>query len=148
MASTHAFGNDPAKIGRYKAFWNREAVGRPLVGFSFVGWYPLEYFSACKPWKVNDYLTPDMLKPDEWLDDYEGLLREGEEIEDDMLRGACPIQVAVPCFIPAILGCKIRVLPDNVLGEEQSLPWEEALEKRLDLPEMLLLYSRYRQQSD
>lgn len=132
MASSRAFGNDPAKIERYKAFWNREAVERPLVGFSFVGWYPLEYFSACRSWKVNDYITPEMLKPDEWLDDYEGLLREGEEIEDDMLRGACPVQVAFPCFIPAILGCKIRVLPDSVLGEEERLPWEDAMEKRLD----------------
>lgn len=133
MASSDAFGNDPAKIERYKAFWNRSEVDRPLVGFSFVGWYPLEYFSACRSWKVNDYIAPEMLKPDEWLDDYEKLLREGEALEDDMLRGACPIQVAFPCFIPAILGCKIRVLPDNVIGEEQKLPWEEALEKRLDL---------------
>jgi len=132
MGPSHPFGNDPAKIERYKAFWNREEVDRPLVGFSFVGWYPLEYFSACRSWKVNDYITPEMLKPDEWLDDYEGLLREGEEIEDDMLRGACPIQVAVPCFIPGSLGCKIRVLPDNVMGEEQRLSWEEAMEKRLD----------------
>lgn len=129
----HPFGNDPAKIDRYRAFWNRADTGRPLVGFSFVGWYPLEYFSACRSWKVNDYVTPEMLKPDEWLDDYERLLEEGNEIEDDMLRGACPIQVAFPCFIPAILGCKIRVLPDNVIGEEQKLPWEAALEKRLDL---------------
>ena len=132
MASTHPFGDDPTKIERYKAFWNREEVKRPLVGFSFVGWYPLEYFTACKSWKVDDHITPEMLKPDEWLDDYEQLLREGEEVEDDMLRGACPIQVAFPCFIPAILGCKIRVLPDNVMGEEQKLSWEEALNKRLD----------------
>ncbi len=132
MASSFPFGNDPAKVERYKAFWNREKVDRPLVGFSFVGWYPLEYFSACQSWKVNDYIEPEMLEPDDWLDDYEELLREGEEVEDDMLRGACPIQVAFPCFIPAILGCKIRVLPDNVMGDEQKLSWEEALEKRLD----------------
>ena len=132
MTTSHPFGNDPAKIERYKAFWNREAVDRPLVGFSYVGWYPLEYFTVCKSWNVNDYIKPDMLIPDEWMDDYEELLREGEEVEDDMLRGACPIQVAFPCFIPAMLGCKIRVLPDNVMGEEQKLPWEEALKKRLD----------------
>ena len=132
MASSYPFGNDPAKIERYQAFWNREDVDRPLVGFSFVGWYPLEYFSACRSWKVDQYITPEMLKPDEWLDDYEELLREGEAAADDMLRGACPIQVAFPCFIPAILGSKIRVLPDNVLGEERRLSWEEALDKRLD----------------
>ena len=133
MASSYSFGNDPKKIERYRAFWSRADVDRPLVGFSFVGWYPLEYFRVCKSWKVDEYITPEMLKPDEWLDDYEGLLREGEEVEDDMLRGACPIQVAFPCFIPAILGCKIRVLPDNVMGEEQELSWTAALEKRLDL---------------
>ena len=41
MTSNYPFGNDPAKIERYKAFWNRDDVDRPLVGFSFVGWYPL-----------------------------------------------------------------------------------------------------------
>ena len=133
MASSHPFGNDPAKIERYRAFWNRDQVDRPLVGFSFVGWYPLEYFSVCKTWKVNDHITPDMLTPDDWLDDYERLLAEGDEIEDDMLRGACPVQVALPCFIPGILGCRIRVLPDNVMGEELKLSWEEALAKKLDL---------------
>lgn len=133
MASHYPFGNDPAKIERYRKFWSRADVDRPLVGFSFVGWYPLEYFSVCKTWQVDQYITPDMLNPAEWLDDYEGLLREGESLDDDMLRGACPIQVAFPCFIPAILGCAIRVLPDNVMGEEQVLSWDDALAKTLDL---------------
>ena len=132
MASQHPFGNDPAKTERYRAFWNRAEVDRPLVGFSYVGWYPLEYFSVCKSWKDNDHITPEMLNPEEWLDDYEALLREGEEAADDMIRGACPIQVAFPCFIPANLGCRIRVLPDNVIGEELKLSWEEALAKRFD----------------
>jgi hypothetical protein len=133
MATSYPFGNDPEKIERYRAFWSRADVDRPLVGFSYVGWYPLEYFSVCKSWEVDDHITPEMLNPDEWLDDYETLLREGEEVEDDLLRGACPIQVAFPCFVPAILGCEIRVLPDNVIGEELQLSWADALEKRLDL---------------
>jgi len=132
MASPHPFGNDPAKIERYKAFWNRAPVDRPLVGFSFVGWYPLEYFSVAKQWKVDDHITPDMIEPQAWLDDYEGLLREGEDADDDMLRGACPIQVAFPCFIPAMLGCPIRVLPDNVMGEDLDLSWDAALATRFD----------------
>ena len=33
---------------------------------------------------VNDRITPKMLRPQQWLDDYEGLLQEGEDIEDDM----------------------------------------------------------------
>ena len=132
MASGHPFGNDPAKIERYRAFWNRDDVDRPMVGLSYVGWYPLEYFTACKSWTVGELVTPDMIEPERFLDDYERLLAEGEEVEDDMLRGASPIQVAFPCFIPAILGCPIRVLPDNVLGEELKLSWDEALARRFD----------------
>ena len=71
MTVVHPFGNDPAKIERYRAFWNRDPVDRPLVGFSFVGWYPLQYFSVSKSWNVNDRITPDMLQPQQWLDDYE-----------------------------------------------------------------------------
>jgi hypothetical protein len=132
MATKQPFGNDPAKIEGYKAFWNREGVKRALVGFSFVGWFPLEYFSVCKSWRVNDYITPEMIDPEAWLDDQERLLEEGERVEDDILRGACPSQVAFPCFLPGSLGCKIRVLPGNVMGEEQKLSWEEALKVHLN----------------
>ncbi len=53
------FGNDPAKIKRYKAFWCREDVNRPLVGFSFIGSFPLGEFEACKGWSSSKYLTGD-----------------------------------------------------------------------------------------
>lgn len=129
--SKAAFGNDPAKIERYKAFWTREDVKRPLVGFTFIGWFPLGEFRACKPWHSSQYLTPDMITPEAFLDDHLRLLREGETLDDDIIRGACPMQVAVP-FLPGILGCKLRVLPENVLGEEQHLSWDEALKVGLD----------------
>jgi hypothetical protein len=129
--SNAPFGNDPAKIERYKAFWNREDVSRPLVGFSFVGWFPFGEFSACKAWSSSRYLTPEMIAPKAFMDDYIRMLREGEVLDDDLIRGACPMQVAVP-FLPGVLGCKLRILPDNVLGEEQHLTWEEALQVKLD----------------
>jgi hypothetical protein len=132
MPSTYAFGNDPAKIERYRAFWDRAPVERPLVGFTFVGWFPLQYFAVSRAWQVNEHITPDRFCADEWFDDYERLLREGEEIDDDMIRGACPIQVVFPCFLPAILGCPVRVLPDNVMAEELHLSWKEALQRRLE----------------
>ena len=125
------FGNDPAKIERYTAFWNREEVKRPLVGFTFIGWFPLGEFTVCKTWQSSPYLTPDMIAPEALMNDHLRLLREGETVDDDLIRGACPMQVAVP-FLPGILGCKLRVLPENVLGEEQHLSWDEALKVRLD----------------
>jgi hypothetical protein len=132
MDQKFSFGNDPAKIQRYRDFWNLDHVKRPLVGFSFVGWFPLKYFSASLKWKVNDRIGPERIDPSEWLSDQERLLTEGEKIDDDIIRGASPTQVAFPCFLPAALGCKIRVLPDTVLAEERKLSWEEALEVRLD----------------
>ena len=125
------FGNDPAKIERYKAFWDGGDVKRPLVGFSFTGWFPLGEFAACKAWSSSKYLTPDMIAPEALMDDHIRLLCEGETVDDDIIRGACPMQAAVP-FLPGMLGCKLRILPENVMGEEQKLSWDEALQVRLD----------------
>ena len=121
--SKAAFGNDPAKIERYLSFWKREDVKRPLVGFTFIGWFPFGEFTACKAWSSARYLTPAMIAPQAFMDDYIRMLREGETLDDDIIRGACPMQVAVP-FLPGMLGCKLRILPDNVMGEEQHLSWD------------------------
>jgi hypothetical protein len=86
---------------------------------------------VAKDWTDSRYLTPDMIQPEAFLGDHLRILREGEFMDDDMIRGACPAQVAIP-WLPAMLGCQLRVLPDNVLGEEQGLSWEQALGIRLD----------------
>jgi len=128
---TAPFGNHPAKIAGYRSFWKREAVRRPLVGFSLVGWFPLDEFAACRAWESAEYLTPDMIAPESFLPDHVRMLREGEWMDDDIIRGACPGQVAIP-WLPGILGCQMRILPHTVLGEDQCLDWEEALKVRLD----------------
>lgn len=125
------FGNDPAKIGRYRAFWNLDDVARPLVGFSLVGWFPLGEFSAAKAWGPARYLTPEMVDPEAFLEDHIRMMREGEVVDDDVIRGACPAQVAIP-FLPGMLGSPMRILPHNVLGEEQHLDWDDALRVGLD----------------
>jgi len=129
--SKFPYGNDPAKIEKYKAFWSRASVARPLVGFSLVGWFPFCEFAACRAWAETEYLTPEMIDPAAFMEDHLRMLREGEVIEDDMLRGAAPSQVAL-FFLPGVVGCKVRILADNVLGEEQNLSWDEALRARFD----------------
>jgi hypothetical protein len=125
------FGNDPLKLHRYRAFWRRDSVSRPLVGFTFVGWFPLGEFAVARAWSARPELTPDMLDIGEVLDDHERMVREGELIRDDLIRGASPMQVAVP-FLPAMLGARLRILPESVLGEELSLSWEDAMATRLE----------------
>ena len=55
----YPFGNDPAKIERYRRFWAREPVERPLVGFSLKTWFPMYEFAASRAWQGLDHLTPD-----------------------------------------------------------------------------------------
>jgi hypothetical protein len=126
----HPFGNDPAKVERYKSFWNRDRGARPLVGFSIKSWFPLEEFEASRAWKSHAVLTPEMVDPEAFMEDQERLLQEGEAMDDDMLRGASPSQ-AVP-WLDGMLGSMLRILPGNVLGVEQSLAWEELARLRLD----------------
>ena len=72
-----------------------------------------------------------MVDPADFLDDHVRICREGELLDDDVIRGACPAQAGVP-WLPGIVGAPLRVLPDNVLGEEQHLSWDDALKVRLD----------------
>ncbi|MDR2843023.1 MAG: hypothetical protein LBV57_00055 [Candidatus Symbiothrix sp.] len=119
----YEFGNDPAKVEGYKKFWSRESVKRPLIGFSFKSWFPLDEFKASRAWGKDAPLTLDMVVPEDFLDDQETLLREGETIDDDIFRGACPAQMLM--WGDAILGSSMRVLPGNVVAEPMNLSWEE-----------------------
>jgi hypothetical protein len=125
------FGNHPAKIERYRAFWNRTDVNRPLVGFTRIGWFPFGEFAACRSLQPDSQLEPCQVDPAAFLDDHLRMLREGEVMDDDLIRGACPGQVAIP-WLPAALGSPLRVLPENILGEERTLSWQDALAVRLE----------------
>lgn len=126
------FGNNPEKIERYRAFWSREGVDRPMVGFTMRGFYPMEEYSVTRRWEESyEVLTPDMINPEEFMEDEERLLREGEIIKDDIIRGDSPAAAVIP-FLSGMMGSKMRILPGNVLGEEKHLSWEELEEIELD----------------
>jgi hypothetical protein len=131
MTTTAPFGNDPAKVDRYRAFWAREPVDRPLVGFTLRGWFPVQEYEASRRWPVDSYLTPDMVDPEAFLADEGRLLSEGERMDDDIIRGDSPAAAVLP-WLCAMMGAPLRILPSSVLGEERELPWEELQEVRLD----------------
>ncbi|NLM94836.1 MAG: hypothetical protein GX165_04680 [Firmicutes bacterium] len=128
--ATAPFGNNPEKVKNYEAFWELADVKRPLVGFSLKSWFPLMEFEASAKWQDYDYLTPEMIEPEAFVDDQERLLREGEEIDDDIFRGASPSQ-AVP-WLCAMLGSPLRILPESILGEDMDLEWDEIEDLELD----------------
>ena len=119
----YPFGNDPAKVDGYKKFWRREAVKRPLVGFSFKSWLPLQEYQASAAWPTDTYLTPGMVNPEDFLDDQEKLLAEGESMDDDIFRGASAIQSVF--WGDGILDCNMRILPGTVVAESRNLEWDE-----------------------
>jgi len=125
------FGNDPSKIERYKVFWNREDVKRPLVGFTFRGWFPLQEYAATRAWQSARYLTPEMVVPEEFMADEERLLQEGEILDDDIIRGDSPASAVIP-WMSGMMGSRLRILPGNILGEERAVPWEKLEHVRLD----------------
>jgi hypothetical protein len=94
-----------------------------LVGFTLKSWFPLDEFKASASWEKNSLLTPDMIRPEEFLEDQEKLLREGETMDDDIIRGANPSQAVF--WGDGILGCKMRILPGNIVAEPMGLSWEE-----------------------
>ncbi len=127
---THPFGNDPAKIEGYRRFWDRAPVERPLAGFSLKTWFPMHEFAASRAWRSEQWLTPDMIRPAEFVEDQERLLREGEHIEDDVIRGACPSQAVM--WLPPMLGARLRILEESTLAPDLNLSWEELDRLRLD----------------
>lgn len=130
MSSPYPFGNDPSKIDGYKNFWARAEAKRPLVGFSIKSWFPLEEFEASRAWQSHKILTPEMIDPAAFMDDQERLLREGEEIDDDILRGASPSQAVF--WLCGMLGATLRILPGNTMAEEKWLAWEVLEQIRLE----------------
>lgn len=118
----YPFGNDPAKVAAYRRFWAREPVDRPLAGFTLKSWFPMYEFAASRAWLGLDYLGPDMIHPEEFIEDQEKLMKEGEVTEDDVFRGAGPCE-AVP-WLEAMLGARLRILDESVLALDLDLSWE------------------------
>ena len=128
--SVTPFGNDSAKIEGYRAFWERRKTPRPLVGFSCKSWFPICEFAASSAWQPSTLLEPAMVDPKAFLDDQDRLLREGESIGDDILRGVSPSQ-GIP-WLCGTMGGRLRVLPGSVLALDRNLPWGDLDDVRLD----------------
>ena len=120
---SYPFGNDPAKVEGYRRLWARAPVERPLIGFSLKSWFPIYEFRASRAWIGADYLTVDMIHPEEFIEEQEQLLREGETMDDDIVRGACPSQAVQ--WLGPMLGTRLRILPESTLDEDLELSWDE-----------------------
>jgi hypothetical protein len=131
VISHKPLGDDPFKIEKYQVFRDREDVERPLVGFTFRGFFPIEEYKVTSRWQPGEVLTPDMINPKEFMEDEEKLLQEGEIIDDDIIRGDSLIAAVVP-WLSGMMGSELKILPGNVLGKELTFSWDELKNIHLD----------------
>ena len=110
------------RIDRYRWFWNRAPVDRPLIGFSVGGWFPFQHYRAMQPFRGRPGLAPDDLRPEDFLADYDGIVALWEGVEDDMIRGVSPL----PFFpwLEAMLGCRVRIGTESVWAEEGGFDYD------------------------
>ena len=102
----YEYGNNPEKIKKYQAFWEREEVDRPLVGFTFRGWFPLDEYQVTRSWQ----------KPEKCRI----LLSEFAEILQDITEKAWE---RLPCIRVAILmPCIVSGLRVQYLDYRKMLP--------------------------
>ncbi len=116
------------KIQRYRAFWNREAVDRPLIGFSLGGWFPLKSYSAMENLRGIPRLQPEMIRPEALFADYDRLIEQFDKVEDDVIRAVAPIP-PFPWF-EAMLGVPVEVGNESIWAREGG--FEYAQMDRLD----------------
>ena len=101
-----------------------------MVGFTKKGWLPVEEYKVTREWPIDTVLSLDMVNPEDFLDDQERMLEEGNYMDDDIIRGACPHQ-GIP-WNCAIIGGKLRILPGSLLAEDMNLEYSAIPEIELN----------------
>jgi hypothetical protein len=104
--------NAQENIQRHLAFWNREKVDRPLVGFQIGTYFFADRFESARRLMIpGRELHPTDIVVEEFLPDYERLYQQIERLEQDAFWTACPF-TSIP-WMEGILGCKIKALESS-----------------------------------
>jgi len=111
------------KIKKYLAFWNNDPVERPIVGFSLGGWFIFQSYSAIQEYRKAERLTPEMLSPERYFNDYDRIVAPFEEIEDDVIHSVAPIP-AFP-WLEAMLGISTQVGNESVWAREGGFDYRD-----------------------
>ncbi len=111
------------KLSRYRSFWSKEPVDRPVIGFSLGGWFQLQHYSALERLRDQPTLAADHLSPEDFFPDYDRIVSRWDEIEDDLVRGVSPI----PPFpwLEAMLGRAVRIGKESVWAEEGGFEFHD-----------------------
>jgi hypothetical protein len=118
------------KLEGYHKFWKLEDVDRPIIGFDVGGFFPFQWFSALGDIEETDFLQPQHLIVEKYLEDYTKLYARSSSVNDDLIKGVSPIP-AIP-WMEAMLGCPVEISGDSIWGKERNAGWEELDGLKLD----------------
>jgi hypothetical protein len=110
------------RLERHRAFWKKQAVDRPLLGFRIGEYLFARDFQAAKN-VLHDgkIIHPDMLDVDAFLKDHERMYAQTLKIGQDAFWTPSPF-TGVP-WMEAMLGCEIRGSAQSMTSE----PWMDSL---------------------
>ncbi len=114
------------KIEKYKEFWNRKSVHRPMIGFDVGGYFPFQRFKTFRRFARGDILVPNMIRPHDYLNDYESFYKESVYVQDDLIKGVAPIP-AIP-WMELMIGCSAEIAEDSIWAKERKVRLEDLFE--------------------
>jgi len=104
------------KIARHNAFWQKEKVDRPMIGFQIGNDFFADRYKAAQRLMIpGKEVKPSDINVDDFLDDYERLYQQSKPVEQDSFWTACPF-ITIPWF-EAILGCRIIAHKSTMTSE-------------------------------
>ena len=108
------------KIAKQLKFWNREEVDQPLIGYSIGNYFPSSrYPTATSLFKENEWITPEILNPQDFIEDYERLYQLSLSVDQDLIWVAEPL-LGIP-WLEGMLGSRIRATGNSLWAD----PWVE-----------------------
>ena len=120
------------KVKRCNAFWTGAPVERPMIGFSLGGWFPFQEYTAMRKFRGQTRpLTADQIVPAEFMKDYDNIVAQWEEVDDDVIRSVAPI--APFPWLESMLGSAIDVGEDSVWAREGDFDFADI--NKLDFSE-------------
>lgn len=104
------------KIDKHKKFWSRENTDLPIIGFWIGSYLPLSLYKGAESLKSKQKIEPEMVKYNDFIEDYKEFFKQDNLIDDDLIRVGQPFW-GIP-WIEAILDCNIKSSCETIWAEK------------------------------
>ena len=119
------------KIQLHHDFWERKVQNQPLISTSLSGWFIKNQFSCLDRLLIKGQeILPEMIRPEDFIADYERQYRESLLIPQNTFWSGCPF-TGIP-WMEAFMGCKVYAMEESFISQPSNPSLEELVEFKLD----------------